>query len=143
MTNRIKEAHDALATVVQAAFPDATHHRNPKGDQDWLSNTFAVVLTDDKQPETDRVMSGAIYDLRALPRVLFARRLRAGEREADEWADVETLKAALAADVTLGGAVEDARPETVEDAELDTSKWLGGGLEVTVRLLFNAPSAAG
>lgn len=144
--NRILQANDAVAAVIEAAFSTvegAKAWRNPKGQKAWASTACAVVLTDDKDPETIRILSGPIYDLSLEPEVLFARLGHEADRSALEWADVERLKTAIAADPTLGGAVEDARIAGVEDAELDTHTWAGGGLIVRLRLLFAAPTPAG
>ena len=144
--NRVRQANDAVATLITATFLTADGFkvlRNPKGQKAWADAVAAVVMTDDKDPETVRVMTGPIYDLSATPEVLIARKGSEADRAEAEWDDVETLKAALAADVTLGGAVEDARLEGVEGADLDTNTWIGGGLTVRIRLLFAAPTPAG
>lgn len=144
--NRVKAANDALAALVESTFgpiAGAKFHRNPKGQKAWAADEFAVVVTDDKEPETLRALSGGVYDLRLEVDVLFARRGGEAARAPAEWDDLDRLKAALAADVTLGGAVEDARLAGVEEADLDTHTWAGGGLIARVRLLFAAPSPAG
>lgn len=151
--NRIKQAHDALAALVQACFgdtlaePGAAFHRNVEETIDWDSAGAAVVSQmDDKDPEVVATLCGPIYDLAARPTLVIARRNAGGTtagREDAEWADVEALKASLAADVTLGGAVEDARIDGADTADLESARWMGGGLEITVRLMFNAPSKAG
>lgn len=144
--NRVQQANDAVSALITAAFPEFDGFkvwRNPKGQKVWSDSTAAVVMTDDKDPETVRVLSGPIYDLSATPEILIARKGSEASRADDEWADVESLKAALAADGTLGGAVEDARLEGVEGADLDTTTWIGGGLTVRIRLLFAAPTPAG
>lgn len=144
--NRVKQANDALAQLLTMTFiglTGASFHRNPKDRKVWAAAGFAVVMTDDKEPETLRALSGGVYDLRLEVDVLFARRGGEAARAPAEWDDLERLKAALAADVTLGGAVEDARLAGVEEADLDTHTWAGGGLIARVRLLFAAPSPAG
>lgn len=144
--NRVAEANAALDTLLTATFPSGSGYtvvRNPKGAKAWPKEGAAVVWTDDQDPETVRTLTGGLYDLKLTPEVVIARRTAPADREADQWADVETLKAALAADVTLGGAVEDARVMGVGPADLDEDQWIGGGLEVRIRLLFAAPSAAG
>lgn len=144
--NRVQQANDAVSALITATFTEGAGYkvwRNPKGQKAWADAGAAVVMTDDKDPETVRVLSGPIYDLSATPEILIARKGTDEARAAEEWADVEALKVALAADVSLGGAVEDARLEGVEGADLDTSTWIGGGLTVRIRLLFAAPTPAG
>lgn len=147
MTNRLRAANDAVWELVQAAFagaaPAPVFHRNPDGDKAWAKNTVAVVQHDDKTPETLRVLCGPAYDLKITPRVLLARRRGPDERASMEWDDVETLKAAVDADRTLGGVVEHVRLGPPEPADLDEAQWLGGGLEIPLTVLFSAPTEAG
>lgn len=144
--NRVKAANDALAALLTSAFapvPQAKFFRNPKGAKAWAGATVAIVMTDDKEPETLRTLSGPVYDLQIEPEVLIARRGAEADRAAPEWDDVEFLKTVLATDLSLGGAVEDVRLSGVENADLDTDQWIGGGLAVRIRLLFAAPTPAG
>lgn len=144
--NRVQAANDAVWALVQQTFGFLTGvvlHRNPKGQKAWSADGFAVVQTDDKEPETVRVLSGPIYDLSLEVEILFARRGSEATRAGAEWDDIEILKAALLADVDLGGVVEDARLAGVETANLDTNTWIGGGLSARIRLLFAAPTPAG
>lgn len=142
--NRIAAAHAALYALVQATFPaPAKTFRNPTGMKHFDSGEMVASLDDDATPEVLRTMSGPVYDLKLVPTLTVVRKLSEAERREDSWDDVERLKAALAADVTLGGVVEDARIDTVESAEMDRAKWMGGGLDIGIRLLFAAPSSAG
>lgn len=143
--NRILQAHDALAALLEAAFAGsgAKAFRNPDGARSWSATDFAVVLDDDDAPEVQGVVCGGIYDLKASPMVTLARKAPEPDRRAGQWDDVSTLRLALAQDHSLGGVVEDARIEGVESAELERATYVGGGLLVTVRLLFAAPSPAG
>ena len=144
--NRVKQASDALAALIETAFAGtagAKVFRNPKGRKAWQPTGLAVVLTDDDAPEVLRVMTGPAYDLRLEPELLLAQRGDHADRVASQWDAVETLKAALAADFTLGGAVEDARLDGSECADLDDDTWIGGGLSLRIRLLFNAPTPVG
>lgn len=144
--NRIAEAHAALETVLTAAFPaPARLFRNPEGMKHFDAADIVVSMQDDESAETLRVLSGPVYDLKAEPLITLARKVAEAERRDAVWADVDTIRAALEADPTLGGKVEDARIAHggIEPAELDRNKWMAGGLDVTVRLLFAAPSAGG
>lgn len=150
MTNKIKAAHDALENVVRTALsdllsmPGAALHRNASARVDWsVAGAPLITMDDDKSPEVTAVMCGPIYDLTARPVIVVARPKASAAREADEWADVEAIKARLALDVTLGGVVEDARLDEADTADLADETWMGGGIEITVRLMFNAPSKAG
>lgn len=150
MTNAIKAAHDALENAVRMALsdllsmPGAGFHRNASARVDWsVANAPLIAMDDDKSPEVTAVMCGPIYDLTARPVIVVARPVASADRETDEWADVEAIKARLALDVTLGGVVEDARLDEADNADLADDTWMGGGIEITVRLMFNAPSKAG
>lgn len=144
--NRIAEAHAALEAVLTAAFPSpAKLYRNPEGMKHFETADVVVSMQDDEAAETVRVLSGPIYDLKAEPLITLARKVAEAERRDAVWEDVDTIRIALAADPTLGGVVEDARIAHggVEPAEMDRNRWMAGGLDVTVRLLFAAPSAGG
>lgn len=141
--NRILAAHDALDALLATLFPTALRFRNPEGQAHLKADDTVVVLADDEAAETLNVMSGAVYDLKVTPTVTLARRATEGVRRGDIWADVDALRLALDADPTLGGVVEDARLDAAEPAGLERARWMAGGLDVSVRLLFAAPSPAG
>ncbi len=143
--NRAQQANDALASVLDALATarGGTFHRNLRGSQPWAGDAVFIQQEDDLEPEVLRVLSGPIYDLKLEVELLMARKGKPGDRMDDEWADIEALKAALKVDPTLGGKVEDARISGGEAADLDKSKWLGGGRYVTVRLLTSADSPLG
>lgn len=145
MANRVQAANNALAARLEAAFidPKYKHFRNPDGQRAFDRADFVVSLMDDEEPETINVISGPIYDLKLTPLVTLASKQGSAERRDDAWSAVDIVRDALAADVTLGGFVEDARIEAVEPADMDRAKWAGGGVDLTIRLLFAAPSAAG
>lgn len=126
-----------------SALPDARHVRNPTGQTHLQTGDWIVSLADDEAAETLRVLTGPVYDLKASPVVTLARKAAEADRRAEAFADVETLRLALEADATLGGVVEDARLQAVESADLDRARWMAGGLDLTIRLLFAAPSPAG
>jgi hypothetical protein len=145
--NRVQQANDALADFLTALFaaadPASEFQRNPDGARKFGVGTFHVVLEDDEEPEVVRVLTGPIYDLKANAMVTLARRLPGDERRAVQRDDVDAIRIGLEADPTLNGAVEDARISMSETAEMDRAKWMGGGLDLTIRLLFAAPSPAG
>lgn len=141
--NKVSAANAALWDLVEATFPTATRLRNSESAKAFESGDFVIAQMDDRDPEVLAVMSGGICDLKLTPTLTFALKGTSAEREAEVWEAVETLRLALAADVTLGGAVDDARLEGVEPAELEAARYAAGGLDVLVRLLATAPSKAG
>ena len=144
MTNRIAAANDALYDLLEETFADvATLFRNPDGQREFGSAEIVVSMDDDDEAEVLRVLTGPFYDLKLTPVVTLARKALEGLRREDAWAAMDLIRDALAADVTLGGVVEDARIEMSETAQLDRARWLGGGVDLSIRLLFAAPSPAG
>jgi|GEM_PF-1764834 len=147
MSNRIAAAHAALFTALKAAFEarGGKVFRNPEGMRHFDQGEMVLSMQDDESAETLRVMSGPVYDLKAEPLITLARKVAEPDRRDGVWGDVDLVRATLEADPTLGGEVEDARIAQggVEPAEMDRNKWMAGGLDVTIRLLFAAPSAAG
>lgn len=145
MSNRIAAAHQALEDALRGPFEAAGTRvfRNPDGMRHFESGSAVLSINDDEAVETVRVLSGPIYDLMAEPLITLARKTDEASRREAAWVDADRVRDLLAADPTLGGVVEDARVTAVESAELDRSKWIAGGLDLTVRLLFAAPSAAG
>lgn len=148
MTNKVRAAHDALEALLDTAFADAARHRNPSGDKPPAakSNGLAayVALQDDTSPEVTGVMTGPIYELQAAAMVVLALSGKSkNERQAEAYVLLGVLTQALAADPTLGGAVEYADIGAAQPADVADSHWMAGGLEVTVNLLFHAPTAAG
>ena len=149
--NKVSAANDALWTLVQAAFPDAdgwTRERNPsapKAPKPRSPGNPAMYCDqlDDEAPQLIRAFAGLLFDLKATSHVTFVFLGGDTDRRVAAWAAVEELKAALAADPTLGGAVEYARIEAATDAAADRLEWMAGGLRVPVAMLFNAPSEAG
>ena len=143
--NRVAAANNALFALVEATFPDPAVivMRNPDGQRALPAANFLVSMQDDNEPEVLRVLSGPVYDLKAVALLTIARKALEKDRREHQWYGVEAMRAALAVDVTLGGVVEDARLEGVEGADMDRAKWLGGGLDLSIRLLFAAPSPAG
>lgn len=144
MTNRIDAANDALADLLQRVFPSPQHvwFRNPDGQRAFDRAVFVVSMDDDEEPEIVNVLSGPVYDLKVTPVVTMASK---GAREArpDVGPAIQRLADALAEDPSLGGVVEDARIVERAPAEMDREKWAGGGTDLSIRLLFAAPTAAG
>lgn len=144
MTNRIAAANDALYDLLEETFADAaTLFRNPDGQRQFDAAEIVVSMDDDDEAEVLRVLTGPVYDLKLTPVVTLARKALEGVRREDAWAAVDLIRDALAVDVTLGGVVEDARIEMSETAQMDRARWLGGGVDLSIRLLFAAPSPAG
>ncbi len=143
MSNKILIAHDALEAFLSTLFPTVTVVRNPTGMSHFGAGAFVVSLADDETPEVLRVLTGPVYDLKCVAIVTLARKASEAERRESQWNDVDVIRMALALDPTLNGAVEDARIDSSEAAELDRAKWMGGGLDLGIRLLFAAPSPAG
>lgn len=145
VSNRVAAANDALWDLLEETFTEGeTLFRNPDGQRAFGDASLVVSMDDDEEPEVLRVMMGGpSYDLKLVPVVTLARKALEGARREDAWTAVETLRVALAADPTLGGAVEDARIEMSEPSQLDRARWLAGGVDLSIRLLFAAPSPAG
>lgn len=143
MANRVLEASNALDTLLRAALTGATHVRNPSGQSHFAAGEFVASLMDDQEPEVLQVLTGPVYELKLVPVLTLVRKAGEAARRDGPWADVDTIRAALAVDPTLGGVVEDARIAGIEGAEMDRARWMGGGLDLSIRLLFAAPSPAG
>lgn len=144
MTNRVAAANDALYELLEETFgEDAVLFRNPDGQRAFDAAAMVVSMDDDEEPEVLRVLTGPVYDLKLTPVVTLACKALETTRREDAWAAVETLRLALAEDHTLGGAVEDARIEMSEASQMDRARWLAGGVDLSIRLLFAAPSPAG
>lgn len=146
--NRLRAAHDALAALLAATFAGVEPLRNPSGHKPPApkSNGLATYLAiqDDNQPEVLAVLTGPIYDLMASPRltIAFSGKTK-DDRSQAAWAVVEQLKAAVAADRSLSGAVDFCEVALPEDLPVADSDWMAGGLEVAIELLFTAPTRAG
>lgn len=150
MGNRIQEANAALWTLVEATFGADQPIRNPADRVQPKANTPGALVAfvsqdDDEAAEVFGTMAtGPIYDLKVCPLLTFAFNGKTKtDRAAAAWAQVEILKAALAANRRLGGAVSWADIEDGEPIEAAANHWLAGGLEVRVRLLFSAPTPIG
>lgn len=156
MSNRLASAHEALWTLMHALFTDVSkpQHtaaervvRNPEGlvtkAVKGAPATLYVVMEDDDTPEVINVLLGPVFDLQVKPRIGFAFLGDEAARRPAQWACVDQLAAALAADRTLGGAVSYAELEPAERADADALPWLAGGMVAPVRLLFDAPTRAG
>lgn len=149
MSNKIRQANDALAALLAATFPDATHQRNVGGKEpaaprgvDGLAHY--VAQEDDTDPEVLATLCGPIYDLRIEPTVTlaFAGKTK-DERLQAAWSSVEALTTALAGDVTLGGVAAYAEIVSPRPIEASETSWLAGGLDVGVEILLTAPSRGG
>ena len=141
--NKVSAANAALWALIEATFPDAVRLRNTESAKAFETGSFVIAQMDDREPEVLAVLSGGICDLKLVTTLTFAMKGVSAEREAEVWDAVETLRQALDASVTLSGAVDDARLEGVEPADLDAARYAAGGLDVLVRLLLTAPSKAG
>ena len=152
MTNAVRTAHEALATLLSAAFSDVdglTLSRNPSGHAPPKARAqgemaFYLALIDDTEPEVEGVMMGPVYDLRALPTVVVA--YAGGTKDQRQQAAYEALAAIngrLVLDRTLGGAVAYAELDGANPADVPDNDWMAGGLELRVSLLFTAPTKAG
>ncbi len=151
-TNAIRRAHDALAALLTEAFAEVdglTLARNPSGHAPPKARAqgelaFYLALIDDNEPEVEAVLTGPVYDLRATPTVVLA--YFGGTKDARQlaaYAALDLIKAALASDPTLAGAVSYAELEAAAPADVADSDWMAGGLEVRMGLLFDAPTKAG
>lgn len=131
--NALQAAHAALAAVLERVFPEAPPVRNPNGHQPPRlkgSDLLAayVALDDDEEPEVLAIMTGPVFDLKLAPRVTFAFVGRDKQARLDAaWLCVGALKAALAADRTLGGAVQYAelQPPTQTQTTGGANDWRG------------------
>lgn len=147
--NALQTAHTALAALLASLFPDAEPVRNPNGHQPPRlkgGNALAayVAMDDDEDPETLAIMTGPVFDLKIAPRVTIAFvGLDRQARLTAAWTAVDTLKNALAADRSLGGAVQYAELQPASQTAGGVNDWLAGGLEIPVTLLVTATSAAG
>lgn len=148
-TNKVRLAHDAVWDLLERSFPGATRQRNtggkdqpaPRG-QDGMAQY--VALEDDSDPEVLATLCGPIYDLRIEPVVTlaFSGKVK-DERSAAAWEAVETLKSAILADFTLGGAVSYAEIVAPRPVEASDTSWLAGGLDVGIEILLTAPTRGG
>jgi hypothetical protein len=148
MANKVRDAHQRLWALVEATFPDASRHRNPAGPRAPTAKAGGlaqyVSLTDDNMPDIVGVMCGPVYDLKATPELTFAFSGKTkDERQEAAYAQVELLKAAIAADRQLSGAVSYCDIAGVQPTDVADSDWMAGGLYVQVGLLLDAPTPAG
>lgn len=155
MTNRIAAANDALWAAVQrsklagdAPVRDPGGHNEPKAAQRHNGLAAYTCFASDRKAEILDVLMGGedpVYDLRVTPRLTFAYSGAVKERRLEAATEaLETLKALLKADRTLGGAVDYAGIAEAEECDAEGAlSWMAGGLEVTVELLFGAPTPAG
>lgn len=151
--NKILAANAALWNLVNTLFTAHSPVRNPggfnkpktAGPADYVGY---VAMIDDKDAEVlGALMNGAgsVFDLVVAPAVVFTSTAQTKEvREGLAWPMVSDLADAIAQDRTLGGAVSFAELETPEGVEATgPADWMAGGLQVRVRILFDAPTKAG
>jgi hypothetical protein len=147
--NTVRTAHNALAALLERVFPEATLVRNPGGKEPPAPRgvegvAVYIALEDDSAPEVLNTMCGPIYDLRLEPMVTIA--LSGGtrdERQAQAYALLDTLSAAIRADISLGAGCDYAETMTAQPVEASDSSWMAGGLDVGVEILLTAPTRAG
>jgi len=143
MANKVRAAHDALATLLGATFPGVMILRNPGGHvapKPRVAGALEpyVALSDDTDADVVSVLMGPIYDLKARPCITLA--FAGGAKDARSTAAYDalaSLAAALAQDHSLGGSTDYADIDASSECDAEgATAWLAGGLEIHVGLLI-------